>query len=103
MRWFITPAVVSMLLTCSAHAVLYNLSNDFSDVNNPSGAWSYRRATTLLPHANNASANAINAVATNGFWGQSTDYNSSIFKTTGPGSAASGYTDNDFLTGDVLA
>ncbi|CAN5415013.1 hypothetical protein BH09PLA1_BH09PLA1_19820 [soil metagenome] len=102
LKYFAT-IVIGLAFASIAQAVTYNLTSEFSDANNPNGVWSYRRGTTLLPHNNNAGANAINAVATNGFWGDSSDYNSTVFRTTGPGSAASGYNDNDFLAGDVVA
>jgi hypothetical protein len=41
-----------LLICCSAlsAAPVYDLRNDWSDTNNPNGAWAYRQGGTALPH-----------------------------------------------------
>lgn len=46
----------TLTLASIADAATYNLSDDWSDVANPTGPWSYRVGTTPLPHADNWTA-----------------------------------------------
>ena len=87
-----------------ASATVYDLGADFSEVANPNGVWSFSRGADLLNKFTSSNPNAINSVAANGFWGvgAASNYESSIFKTTGNGVDAAGYTNNDFLLGDIL-
>jgi len=96
-------ALVAVLAAgSSAQATVYSLSGDWSDSANPNGAWSY--GAGLAHHPQPSVANALNAAAANGYWGAGSDFYTSPFvlKSTANGSAVSGYSNNDFLAGDVL-
>lgn len=86
----------------SAQATVYNLSSDWSDSVNPNGAWSY--GGDLAHHPQPATANSLNVAAGNGYWGAGSDFYAAPFtlKATVDGSATGAYSDNDFLSGDVL-
>jgi hypothetical protein len=89
----------------AAAAVPYSLSGDFSQTTNPNGAWSFDQGSTPLGSFSSSSANALNPALAGGFWGTGSDLNVAtpwVAKATVSGSAASPYTDDDFLAGDVL-
>jgi hypothetical protein len=102
-RLTLSVAVASVLSGVASGAI-YDLADDFSEVANPNGTWSFTRGADLLNKFTSSNPNAINAVAANGFWGvgAASNYESSILKTTGNGVDAAGYTNNDFLLGDIL-
>jgi hypothetical protein len=105
-----TAALLSGLLLGIAspgHAsTIYNLSSDFSTTNNPNGVWSFVQGTTLLsPEVPLNDGNALYNIALPGYWGTGNDLNTNtpdVIKASADGSTASPFTDNDFLTGDVL-
>ena len=104
-RFKMRPILSAALMLCTAassFAAVYDVQADFSNSDNPNGTWGYMVGNSFLLHSNSPNPNALNPVLTNGFWGTSPDYNSSIMQATGNGSGASGYTDSDFLAGDVL-
>ena len=112
-RFCIAAAVVTSALFAFpgiGAATVYSLSGDYSDLSNPNGAWSFTQGATPLAHyAQPSDGNALNPAATNGFYGAGPDFSIGpiILKTTQDGSATSpgsfpNYSDNDFLTGDVL-
>jgi len=94
--------VAAATLPVAAEAQVYNLSADWSDSANPNGAWEYGPGLTHYAIPNDS--NAFNPAAANGYWGVAPNFSTSPFmvKTTSNGSGASGYNDNDFLTGDVV-
>ena len=55
---FVRTAICFMALTLAstANAAIYDLSADWSDTANPTGPWSYRVGTTVLPHTDNWTA-----------------------------------------------
>ncbi|MBT2187918.1 PEPxxWA-CTERM sorting domain-containing protein [Sphingobium nicotianae] len=96
-------ALAALLVSAApVHATVYDLNGDFSDSLNPNGTWSY--GSGLAHYAQPTSPfNSLNAAAANGYWGSGSDFFSApfILKSTADGSTI-GYTDGDFLTGDVL-
>jgi len=92
----------AMVMTQAAQAQTYDLAGDFSNSLNPNGAWSY--GAGLSHHPQPSTANALNSVAGNGYWGAGDDFFTApfILQATADGSTTGVYTDNDFLTGDVL-
>jgi len=100
-------SVISLGVMSFAHAatITYNLSSDFSNSANPNGTWSFTRGTFPLVHFLPGTPNAINAVLADGYWGIGSDLNNNtpeVGRVTGDGSAASGYSNSDFLAGDVI-
>jgi len=97
-------AIVALaILAAPAQATVYDLAADFSNASNPNGVWSFTWGGTLAHYGQPSTFNALNAVATNGYWGTGTDFFSApfILQATASGSTI-GYTDQDFLAGDVL-
>ena len=89
-----------------AQATTYSLTNDWSNINNPNGVWSFYDGSTLLgwQAAPTPNGNAAIPAVANGFWGAGPNLNSDtpeIFKALVNGSAA-GETNLDFLAGDVV-
>lgn len=84
---------------------LYSLSGDFSDTQNPNGAWSFTQGAVALTHQTPlANGNPLIPALGNGYWGTGPDLyvnTPEIAKVTANGSAAGG-TDEDFLIGDVI-
>lgn len=106
--WLVSAAVVlaGISATPAAAAVTYSLANDFSEVNNPNGVWSFTQGTTLLSHyAQPTDGNNLNAAAANGYWGVGPAFNKApiVIQTSQNGSATPSYSNNDFLAGDVIA
>ena len=98
-------AATSLFATPAMSAVTYNLSSDFSNINNPNGVWSFTQGATALAHYPiPITPNALNVAAANGYWGTGPGFNTAPFviRTTSNGSAAVGYDNNAFLTGDVI-
>jgi PEP-CTERM motif len=105
MKFSLKSALVAIAITLvsPAHATIYNLSSDWSDASNPNGTWSY--GPGLAHFAIPSTPNTLNPAAGNGYWGQNGDFNTApfIIRTTISGSATGGgYSDNDFLAGDVI-
>src|SRR5439155_7381652 len=48
-------AVIVALLNTSGRAAVFNLASDWSTINNPNGAWSYRAGTSNLPAQSSSS------------------------------------------------
>ena len=105
-RWELFAAMfVIGLMAGPARAivVVYDLRLDFSDTNNPNGAWAYHKGTNLLSHFSPVPQPTLAAAVANGYWGDtSSSLNSSIMKTTANGSSTGLWSNNDFLAGDVL-
>lgn len=99
-------AIGTLIGAATAQAATYDLSADYSDTANPSGTWSYSYNSALLPHvAAPGTPNALNpAISSNGYFSTGNDLNSNspdVFKAQVNGSSV-GYTDGDFLAGDVV-
>lgn len=97
-------AIVALaILAAPARATVYDLANDFSNASNPNGVWSFTWGGPLAHYGQPGTFNSLNAVATNGYWGTGADFFTApfILQATGNGSTI-GYTDQDFLAGDVL-
>ena len=92
------------LLAPLAVAQTFNLTSDFSQTANPNWTWSFERGSTPLQKFTSSLSNPLNNAALNGYWGTSasSNYETSVLKVTGDGTAA-GQTTNDFLAGDVIA
>ena len=83
--------------------VVYDLRVDFSNANNPNGTWHYLKGNVPLTHFSPVTNATLATAAANGFWGEtSSSNNSAIMLTTADGSATGLWSDNDFLTGEVL-
>ena len=96
---------LSCLLAVSSHAAIFDLKNDFSNVNNPNGVWSFTAGTTALTHfsAPTDPTNNLHLAFTSGVWAAAnSSFNSSVMRTTGGPALTTGYTANDFALGDVL-
>jgi len=110
MRWVMAAACIavgSLAWASAAQAVTYDLSADYSDTANPNGAWSYMFNGANLPHvAAPSTANALNvAISPNGYFSPGNDLNNfspDLFKAQVNGSAATGYSDGDFLKDDIV-
>jgi hypothetical protein len=99
-------AIVALaILAAPAQATVYDLAADFSNISNPNGVWSFTQGGPLshYPQPSSGPPNALNAAAANGYWGTGADFFSAPFvvQTTANGSTV-GYTNEDFLSGDVL-
>lgn len=97
-------AIVALaVMTAPAQATVYDLAADFSNISNPNGVWSFTYGGTLPHYPQPGVFNALNAAAANGYWGSGADFYTApfILQATANGSAV-GYTDGDFLAGDVL-
>jgi hypothetical protein len=110
-KTFGLPFALAMASTgTTAHATIYDLGADWSDISNPNGVWSFTYGSLpstsgLLSHqtALNNGNHLYPAVA-NGMWGAGPDLNTNtpeIFKAAVDGSSA-GLTNSDFLTGDIV-
>jgi hypothetical protein len=101
----ITLGLAATLFTTLAQATtVYSLAGDFSNASNPNGAWSFTQGSTPLAHFFPSTPNGLNPALANGYWGTGSDLNTNtpeVGKTTLNGSAV-GYTDADFLSGDVI-
>jgi PEP-CTERM motif len=105
MKMFLKSALLTsaLILAVPAQAQTYNLATDYSNTNNPNGVWSFTRgATPMVKQPAQSTGNPFDLAATNGYWGSSTDYNSSVSKVTVNGTAAAPYNNGDFLAGDVI-
>lgn len=110
MKWVLSAVLIGVLAaSAGAATITYDVTTDFSDVNNPNGVWSFKQGTTPFPRhaANTPVTNSFDPAAANGYWGSNADYNSSVTKTAVKGSSSTNgsttFTDNDFLAGDVVA
>jgi hypothetical protein len=93
------------LLSQASTIVTYDLGTDFSNTSNPNGVWSFLQGTTALPlMAQPTDSNPLNPAAANGYFGVSANFAVAPFvlEASENGSAASPFTNNDFLAGDVL-
>jgi hypothetical protein len=95
--------VLAALAARAATAQTFNLTSDFSETANPNWTWTFVRGGTPLVKVMPSLPNALNAVTPSGIWSTSptSNFESSVFRVTGDGSSV-GYTNNDFLAGDVL-
>jgi hypothetical protein len=87
-------------------ATIYDLASDFSTTANPDGVWSYLQGSTALPlQSKPTDGNALNAAAANGYFGVASNFSTApfIMKTSQDGASTSGYSDDDFLAGDIIA
>ena len=106
MRFVSSLFAVLVFCAPASASVTYNLTNDFSNASNPNGAWKFAQAAVVETHFVDSTGNGLDPALANGYWGHSaTSYSGSIMKTTANGSAdsASGYSNNDFLAGDVIS
>ncbi len=100
---------VALALTGTAHALTpYSLANDFSDIDNPNGVWSFMQGSTALTHHSplEGNGNTLNPAVANGFWGTGDDLNTDVpfvAKTVLNGANVIGYGNQDFVLGDVIA
>jgi hypothetical protein len=91
----------------ASNAATYNLTTDYSDANNPNGAWSYIYAGNPLPHQNGpaSNGNAFNAaIPAGGYFALGNNTNNDtpwVVKAAVNGSSAGG-NNGDFLAGDIL-
>lgn len=101
---YIVAALLASPMLASA-ATNYNLSSDFSNINNPNGTWSFLQGTTPLASQiplNNG--NPLYPATTSGYFSTGPNLNvdtPDVIKTAVSGSSA-GETDTDFLAGDVI-
>jgi hypothetical protein len=99
-------ASTCLMLCATGHAATtYSLGGDFSNSLNPNGAWAFRQGSTALAHFLPSTSNATNLALSNGYWGTGSDLNTNtpeIGKVTVNGVATGGYTNADFLAGDVI-
>jgi hypothetical protein len=99
---------VFMVFSCphpSAQAaiIVYDNDLDFSDVNNPSGTWSYLQGNAVLPHFTPVPHPQLALAVANGYWGaSSSNLSTSIMLATANGSATGLWNDTDFISGDML-
>lgn len=106
----ITRLMASALLFagCSSavHAVTYDLVNDFSNISNPNGVWSFTQGNTPLPHQNSLTPHPFNPAVVDGYWGAGSNLSINtpeVIKTTADASTLGiGMTDEEFLAGDVI-
>jgi hypothetical protein len=99
-------AVVALaILAAPAQATTFDLAADFSTISNPNGVWSFTAGGPLAgyPQPTTGPSNSLNGAAANGYWGGGPDFFTPPFvlKVTANGSTI-GYTNEDFLTGDVV-
>lgn len=90
-----------------ASAASYDLTADYSDTNNPNGAWSYIYQGNPVPHQaaplNNGNP-LISAIPPGGYFSPGNDLNANtpdVLRAAVNGSAAGG-TNGDYLAGDVV-
>ena len=90
----------------SQAAIIYDLKSSFSNTANPNGAFSYVQGTTLLPqHPQPAGGiNSLDAAAANGYFGVGNNFSTAplVLQVSQNGGSTSGYSNNDFLTGDII-
>ena len=100
------PLVTALCCAAAQAATVYDLSGDFSNASNPNGVWSFTQGSTPLAHYASSTANTINPALANGYWGTGSNLNVNtpeVAKVTVDGSTLTGgYSDADFLTGDVI-
>ncbi|MCP9448488.1 MAG: hypothetical protein NNA21_00290 [Nitrospira sp.] len=91
-----------------AHAVIYDLSADFSFTNNPNGVWAYEYNGSPLPAQNPVVGSGnpyLLAAANNTMFAPGNNMNvhsPMVFKAAVNGGAVSGSTNNHFLQDDIL-
>jgi hypothetical protein len=106
------------MIAGSMQASTFDLNTDFSNLSNPNGVWSFTQGATLLtkfdpPYPAGCCSGGFQNVLTNGYWGLTAPVSGgggsfffpddTVAKVTGNGSATGTETDNDFLTGDIVA
>ncbi|MFN7938788.1 MAG: protein kinase [Bryobacteraceae bacterium] len=99
------------LVTGAMHATVYDLKSDFSNSSNPNGVWSFAKGTTAMTHFNlpgGCCVDNLDAAVANGIWSANAPtptniQDSTVFQTTANGAATGLYTNNDWLSGDVVA
>jgi hypothetical protein len=90
----------------SQAATVYDLASDFSTTSNPNGVWSYVQGSTPLQlQSQPTDTNPLNPAAANGYFGVADNFSTApfVFEASQDGASTSPYTDDDFLTGDILA
>ena len=109
-RWVarIAAALMASIAWSSvSHADSFNLTNDFSNTQNPNGVWSYIFNSAFLPHQSSALNNGnplFPAIPAGGYFSTGNNLFTNtpdVIQAAVNGSAA-GETNSDFLAGDVL-
>ena len=96
-------AAIMLSSPASSAIIVYDNDLDFSDANNPNGTWSYLQGNATLPHFTPVPQPQLALAVANGYWGaSSTSLNTSIMRATANGSVTGLWSDNDFLSGDML-
>lgn len=91
-----------MLASPARAVVVYDLVTDFSNASNPNGTWTYLKGNVLLGQFSPVPG-TLSIAAANGYWGSApSDLSGAVLQTTANGSTTSLWSDNDFLSGDVL-
>jgi hypothetical protein len=106
MKSLATFSLLLALVNGAQAVTVYSLANDFSDAANPNGVWSFTHGVVPLSHFMPIGSNPLNPGLANGFWsnGPNVDENSPfIGKATQSGGTLSGYSNGDFLSGQVVA
>ena len=89
----------------SQAAIIYDLRSSFSNTANPNGTFSYVQGTTPLPqHPQPTDGNTLNPAAANGYFGVVNNFSAApiILQVSQNGNSTSPYSNNDFLTGDII-
>ncbi len=101
--------IFGLLATSGQAAIVYDLANDFSNASNPNGVWSFTQGTTNLTKfaiPGGCCSDSIQAALANGLWSvlaPGTSLNDrDVMKTTANGAGTGSYTNNDWLSGDVI-
>ncbi|HVZ00295.1 MAG TPA: hypothetical protein VHA35_12365 [Dongiaceae bacterium] len=98
--------VGALVGSTAAEAVPYDLTADFSNTDNPNAAgWSYVYPGLHHISAPDSVGNHLEPALANGFFGAGANLNNDtpfVFKSAIDGHAATGLTDSDFMTGDVV-
>jgi hypothetical protein len=101
-------AAFTLLLTMAGGAqavTTYSLAGDFSNAANANGVWSFTQGSSTLLHFGPVGSNTLNDAVSNGFWGVGNNLDTAVpfvAKTSKNGAAAAGYSNADFLAGQVI-
>jgi hypothetical protein len=95
--------IAALATSARAVIVVYDIENGFSDVNNPSGVWSYKSGNTLLAHFSPVPVASLVPAFANGYWGTSgATLDGAVMLSTAAGGAAPPWLNNDFLSGEIV-